>query len=231
VTTAPNQQDDADYQVKQFTLELKAVEGEEGVIEGYGAYLGNQDRVGDVIEKGAFRKAIQKHNSGAMSVKMLYQHDYRKPIGVWNQMREDEKGLFVKGKIITGSHDGANAYALAKGGAIDGLSIGFVPLKWRIDSKSQVRTIEEIELYEISLVTFPANEKARIQSVKSDQLPKTVREFEKFLRDAGYSQSESKRISLYGFEQKKQRDAGLKNALSSLDQVLNTVKSSISNKQ
>ncbi len=215
---------DSDYQVKDYRFELKAVDGEEGVIEGYGAYLGNQDRVGDIIEKGAFLKAIRKHKSGDMAVKMLWQHDYRRPVGVWGDMREDEKGLYVKGRIITQSQDGSSAYALIKGGAIDGLSIGFVPVNWTVDSKTGIRTIHEVELYEISLVTFPANEKARIQSVKND-LPKTIREFEEFLRDAGFARGEAKRVSLYGFERK--RDVDLSNDIKSLNKALDSLKTII----
>lgn len=207
---------------KSINLELKAAENEEGVIEGYGATFGNQDQVGDIIAPGAFTKAIRKNNRGELTVKMLWQHECDEPIGVWNQLQEDEKGLKVKGRIITKTAMGNDAYELVKGGAIDSLSIGFIPLKWDIDAKKNVRVIQEIELYEISLVTFPANTKAKISSVKS--LPEDVRSFEKFLCDAGYSRSQAKRYASGAF---KQRDVGISHAIKSLDKTIDQFNSTL----
>ncbi len=208
---------------KSFVFDFKTSATEEGVIEGYGAYFGNQDRVGDIIEKGAFQKSIRRNNGGDMAVKMLWQHDYKQPVGIWTDLKEDSKGLYVKGKIITSAPQGLNAYELVKGGAIDGLSIGFTATKWASNDKTGIRSLQEIELYEISLVTFPANTKAKIDSVKS--LPGTIREFENFLCDAGYSRSESKRIASHGFD--KQRDVVILDGFKSLDSALEGLRTTL----
>jgi len=175
------------------SLEVKEIgmNEEEGVFEGYGSVFNNTDLGNDVIMQGAFKKSLRR--TGAKGVKLLYQHKADMPIGVFEQIREDEKGLYVKGRLALGTQAGREAYELLKMGAIDGLSIGF-----RVDSKGQSydnrrrrRMLKEVELMEVSLVTFPMNPRAKIRAVKGQEI--SIREWESGLRDVFcLSRSEAK---------------------------------------
>lgn len=183
------QQDFSDY--LDFEAEIKA-EGEEdkGEFTGYASIFGNKDLGNDIIEKGAFMRSLRR--KGAKKIKMLYQHDTKEPIGVFDQVKEDEDGLYVKGRLAMGTQKGREVYELMKMGAIDGLSVGYrVDSKgYEYDKRKRTRNLKEVDLMEISAVTFPMNPSARIQAVKSDF---TVREWEKKLRDVGdLSHSEAK---------------------------------------
>ena len=180
----------------EVEAELKAYEDDDekekdkGMFEGYASIFGNKDLGNDVIEKGAFMRSLRR--KGAKKIKMLYQHDTKEPIGVFDKVMEDQNGLYVKGRLAMGTQKGKEVYELMKMGAIDGLSVGY-----RVDSKGQsyddkrkYRVLKEVDLMEISAVTFPMNPRARIQAVKSDM---TVREWEHKLREVGnLSHSESK---------------------------------------
>ena len=129
---------------------------------------------------------------GAKKIKMLYQHDTKEPIGVFDKVMEDQNGLYVKGRLAMGTQKGKEVYELMKMGAIDGLSVGYrVDVKGHhYDDKRKYRVLKEVDLMEISAVTFPMKPRARIQAVKSDM---TVREWEHKLREVGnLSHSESK---------------------------------------
>lgn len=170
-------------------LDLKKV-GEDGVIEGYGSIFGNVDSYGEIVEPGAFTQSLVDARKKGRTIKMLWQHDPMQPIGVWDDIAEDSKGLYVKGTILKeASSEAAKAHALLKGGALDGLSIGYRELDVDPDpDKPGVRRLKKLDLREVSIVTFAANERARVEAVKhilaAGELP-TVREFEEFLRDAG----------------------------------------------
>ena len=185
---------------KSLVLEVKAI-GENGTFEGYAAVFGNVDAWGDVITPGAFKKTLATHKKSKTKPVMLWQHDSRQPIGVWDEMKEDDTGLLAKGNLLV--HDvekSREAYALLKAGAISGLSIGYFARDYSRDQKTGIRTLKEVELLEASLVTFPANEKAQVTAVKSADI-KTIRDFEAFLRDAGgFSANEAKRIAVAGFK-------------------------------
>ena len=177
----------------EITSEIKAedIEKEDGTFIGYGSIFNNTDLGNDVVEKGAFTKSLGK--TGPKGVKMLFQHKTDMPIGVFESVEEDEKGLRVKGRLALKTQAGREAYELLKMGAIDGLSIGFrvKPDGQKYDSKSKRRYIKEVELMEISLVTFPMNPRARVRSVKGDGL--SIREWENGLRDVFHlSRSEAK---------------------------------------
>ena len=177
-------------------LEIKEhhYDEKEGTFEGYGSVFNNTDLGNDVILEGAFQKSLKK--TGAKGVKLLYQHKTDMPIGVFEEIREDDKGLYVKGRLALGTQAGREAYELLKMGAIDGLSIGF-----RVDSKGQSydsrrrrRMLKEVELMEVSLVTFPMNPRAKIQAVKGQEI--SIREWEGGLRDVfSLSRSEAKRAA------------------------------------
>lgn len=123
---------------------------------------------------------------------MLWQHRSGEPIGVYTSMGEDANGLFVKGKIAMKTARGSEAYELMKMGAISGMSIGYVTREDSFDKVTGIRTLKKIDLWEVSLVTFPANESARVSSVKNIESIQSLQDVESYLRDAGgFSKSEA----------------------------------------
>ena len=201
-----------DTEIKKLTFhsEVKA-SGEKGIFTGYGSIFGNEDQGSDIMQKGAFTKSLENRPAG--KVKLLYQHKTDEPIGIFEDMYEDSKGLFVKGKLAMGTQKGREAYELLKMGALDGMSIGFRadPEKQGYnESKRGTRTLKEVDLMEISLVTFPMNESALIETVKGNA--KNIREWEKILREAGgLSRTESKIGAKALSDSLSQRDAGDEN--------------------
>jgi HK97 family phage prohead protease len=196
-------------------IELKEVGEEDGrmTFSGYGSVFGNKDHHGDVIAKGAFKKTLSDARKSKVWPAMLLQHgsflggDDNMPVGVWTKMEEDDHGLYVEGKLANTTR-GRDTYELLKMDprpAITGMSVGFVTRKAESGTKPDEprRTIKEVDLLEVSLVTFPANEKARVGDVKSIE---TVRDFEHFLRDAGFSKSQAKAIASHGFKADDLRD-------------------------
>lgn len=204
---------------KQITLDDFEVkqDGESNVIEGYASTFGNKDSVGDIVVAGAFKKSIR-----AMKPKMLWQHRSDSVIGVFDTLKEDDRGLYVKGRFADTSM-GRDVAELARMGAIDAMSIGYGVDKHSVDEKKRCRYLEEVKLYEVSLVTFPANDQAKITSAKSIE---TVREFEQFLRDAGFSRKDATAIASSGFKAiDPQRDAGLESLSSTLDNLIQQIRS------
>ena len=150
-----------------FDLDTKAI-SDDGEFSGYAAIFGNEDLGRDIIVKGAFAKSLAR--CPAAKVKMLRQHDPEEPIGVWLDLIEDSKGLRAKGKLILDTVKGRETHALMRAGALDGLSIGFRTLKDRFDRAKGIRFVEEVELPEISVVTFPMNPRATVATVKSHDI-------------------------------------------------------------
>ena len=162
-----------------------------GTFEGYGSVFGNKDLGNDVIEAGAFAKSLKRRKP--QNVKLLYQHKSDMPIGVFDEIKEDEHGLVVKGRLALKTQAGAEAYELLKMGALDGLSIGFRvnPKEVSYDKRGNKRIIKEVDLMEVSLVTFPMNPQATVRSVKGEEI--SIREWENGMRDAfSLSRSEAK---------------------------------------
>jgi HK97 family phage prohead protease len=159
---------------KEINLDLKMEDGE-GTIVGYGAVFGNVDRGGDRIIKGAFTRSLDERMP-----KMVWQHDMGDPIGRWTEVREDDKGLYVKGKLTLGATKGRDVYELLKDGALDGLSIGYATRQ--SDMNGDVRDLKEIDLYEVSPVTLAMNEMASVTHVKDDA-HLTARDIERAFRD------------------------------------------------
>lgn len=177
---------------RSFALQIKAT-GDDGTVEGYGSVFGVRDSYDDVIAQGAFGQSLNDHKAAGTMPAMLWQHNSDQPIGIWTGMVEDAKGLRMSGQLALETTLGREAHALLKMGALNGLSIGFVSKKWDYDRDSEVRTLTEIELWEVSLVTFPANQSARVTGVKSAaQEITTIRQAEHSLRDAGLSADEAK---------------------------------------
>ncbi len=138
------------------------------LVEGYASLFGRRDQGGDTVAKGAYGGSLKALGAAGRRVKMLWQHDPSRPIGVWDEVREDERGLYVKGRILTDVAQGREAAALLAAGAIDGLSIGYRTLRAEKDGKGH-RTLAEVELWEVSLVTFPMLPEARV-TAKGDSL-------------------------------------------------------------
>ena len=181
----------------EFYSDIKAYEDDQegqkeyGKFEGYASVFGNTDLGNDVVNMGAFRKSLRKR--GVKGVKLLYQHKSDMPIGVFDSIKEDEEGLYVKGRLALNTQAGKEAYELLKMGALDAMSIGFRanPKEVSYDKRSNKRIIGEVDLMEISLVTFPMNPKAKIRSVKGQEI--SIREWENGLREAfSISRSEAK---------------------------------------
>lgn len=185
--------------------------GEVGVFEGLAATFGERDLLGDVVEPGAFRDSLVRPER----VKMLWQHDAQAPVGVWERLAETEAGLAVRGRLILEVRQAREALALLRAGAVDALSIGFSVPKGgaRFERDKTLRRIARLDLWEISVVTFPANPKARIGRIAARAagagLP-TEREFERLLtRDAGFSRSQARTVLRSGFRAlRAKQDAG-----------------------
>lgn len=175
----------------EFKAEIKmdAEDEDKGVFVGYGSYFGNKDQGNDVVQSGAFAKSIAKR--GPKGIKMLYNHKQDEPIGVYKEINEDSKGLRVKGMLALGTQRGKEVYELMKMGAIDGLSIGYkVDQKgYDYEDNGKKRILKEVDLMEISAVTFPMNQRAKVRYVKG----LTIRDWERELRDVfDLSQREAK---------------------------------------
>lgn len=182
----------------EFALEVKGVT-DAGLFEGYASTFGERDLGGDIVVAGAFAKSLK--SSGTKGVKMFADHDRRKRIGVWTDIVEDEKGLFVKGRLLLEKQDGKDAYIDLKEGVIDAMSIGYHAVDHSYDGRRKARMLKEVKLMEISLVPFGMNENARVTGVKSADEIKTIREFEEFLRDVGgFSNAAAKAIAAGGFK-------------------------------
>lgn len=175
-------------------FETKSLD-EGGSFSGYASVFGVQDSDGDVIVKGAFTATLQRARENGRMPKMLWQHNPSQIIGKFTEMTEDERGLYVKGSLILDVAKGREAYALMKAGVLDGMSVGF-NIREGVRGTGG-RVIEEVDLWEVSLVTWGANPEALINNVKAR---KSIREFEAFLRDAGFSRTEAKGIALKGYK-------------------------------
>lgn len=211
-------------ETKHFAIEELEVkeDGESRTVEGFASVFNNVDGGKDIVMPGAFTRTLK----GIKSVPMLWQHDRHQPIGVWSEFEQNEKGLRVKGTIIDTAL-GLDAYKLAKAGALKGMSIGYSTKKYEIDATKGVRKLLDVDLGEISLVTFPMNEKATITRVKS-QAPVTIREFEECLREVGFSQKDATTIALRGFkalsDQGEPDEEVAKAALSAITNATNILK-------
>ncbi len=178
-------------------LDFKGI-SREGSFEGYASLFGQKDMGGDIVERGAFAASLEKR--GAAGIRMLFQHDPAEPVGVWREIREDHRGLFVRGRLLPEVARSREILSLMREGALDGLSIGFRTVRGKSDKRGGVRRLHEIDLWEISIVTFPMLPQARIRKVKGDALP-TTREFERWLvRDAGFTRSMARAVIRSGYK-------------------------------
>ncbi len=215
-------------QTRAFALDIRAA-GDDGSIDGYGSVFGVRDNYDDVIASGAFVASLAAHKASGTMPAMLWQHDAGEPIGIWSEMVEDAKGLRVKGQLALETTRGREAHALLKIGALNGLSIGFVSKQWAYDRDTEVRTLTEIDLWEVSLVTFPANVKARVTNIKAAaEALAAPKDAERILRDAGFSKADAttlvSRVMRLGEERRDAADLTAR-AMTAADRLLRNLKS------
>jgi len=153
------------------------------VIEGYASLFGDQDRGGDIVEPGAYAASLARLKAEGRQVKMLWQHDPAQPIGVWDEVREDARGLYVKGRLLDQVARAREAAALIAARAIDGLSIGYRTVTAAKNDKGR-RLLRELELWEVSLVTFPMLPSARVGAKGETLAGDTLRELAAAFEDA-----------------------------------------------
>ncbi len=174
----------------------------DGEFAGYASVFNREDMGRDIIAPGAFRESLAKRK--VSGIKMLFQHDPNQLIGIWDEIREDHRGLYVKGRLMPSIAKARDVLSLMRAGALDGLSIGFRTVKSRRQTASKRRWIEKVDLWEISVVTFPMLPEARVEMVKASPFSNgapTEREFERWLtRDAGLTRTEARAVMHDGFK-------------------------------
>ena len=147
------------------SFELKSLD-EQGRFAGYASMFGVVDNQKDSVERGAFANSIRDKGT---NIKLLWQHQMDEPIGQIEQIFEDEKGLYIEGRLLLTVQRAREAYDLVRAGAMEGLSIGYRPVQYHINPQTGVRHLTQVDLFEVSLVTFPANDAAGITVVKNDE--------------------------------------------------------------
>lgn len=196
-----------------FLFEVKSAD-EEGVFSGLASPFGGPaDSYGDVVEPGAYADSLATHQRRGTMPLMLWQHDTKEPIGVWRKFHEDGRGLWGEGQLLRGVQKADEAYIRLKAGAVKGLSIGFRELEAEPDGN--IRRLKKLDLLEVSIVSFPAAPRARVQHIKTetsdlgdrlaawarlvrDGEPPPIRDFEQLLRDAGVPKSMAVAIASVG---------------------------------
>jgi HK97 family phage prohead protease len=212
MTHAEIRASDPAREVKFTALDLKGIDLD-GIFEGYASLFHKEDMGRDVVVPGAFRDSLAERSTSG--IRMLFQHDPNQPIGVWLRLYEDARGLFVRGRLMLEVAKAREVLALIRAGAIDGLSIGFRVIRGLRDHRTGIRRLEKIDLWEISVVTFPMLREARVASLKGRSWPflgrsPTEREFERWLtQDAGFTRREARAVMREGYKGLRPlRDAG-----------------------
>lgn len=194
-------------QRKQIAFKADVV-NDDGTFSGYGSVFGNVDSYREIVAPGAFAESLKAIAASGDPLPALWQHKSSEPIGGYDILAEDSRGLKVEGFLLKDQiARAAEAYALMKRRVVKGLSIGYYVLEDSWNEKDRIRTLIKLDLREISIVTFPANEEAQIDSVKSlghiikaGGLP-SLPQFEDFLREAGFSKTQAAVVAGQGLKQ------------------------------
>lgn len=207
-------------------LTLKSV-SDTGEFDGYGSVFGVKDSYSDIVMPGAFQKSLAAWQEKGRLPALLWQHNMAEPIGIYTEMREDTTGLYVKGRLLIEDDPLAKrAHAHMKAGSLSGLSIGYILNDYEYDKDKSAFLLKEIDLWEVSLVTFPANDEARIADVKSllerGETPPPSK-VERALREVGFSGSQAKAFMAKGYSAISPREAGADEALQSLKSLINRI--------
>lgn len=232
----------AAMRTKDFSFKVKAT-GEAGEIEGYASVFGVRDSYNEAVMPGAFADSLAKHQREGTYPLMLWQHNPDEPIGVWNEMSDDGKGLLAKGKLLQGVRRADEALIMLKAGAIQGMSIGYREIDVEPSDGAGPRKLVKLDLLEASIVSFPANRRARVESVKGegamidfarrlrDGDAPSVKEFEDVLREAGVPKAMAVQIASVGYAKAVRSDSdghveaiksSLNDALASLRSITST---------
>ena len=215
----------ASMQIRSFAYDVKEV-SDAGIFTGYGSVFGNVDAYGEIVAPGAFTESLADTRAKGRGLPVLWQHRGAEPIGNWDMdsLTEDTHGLRGTGHLWLEAAPYARiAHQGLKTRAISGLSIGYYVRKSTFDEKTRIRTLQQLDLVEISIVTTPANDEARIETIKAKlargTLP-SLREFEEILREQGFSKSQAAAIANGGMRDlverggaPSDRDAGVLSAL------------------
>lgn len=207
-------------------FEIKSV-SDSGAFTGYGSVFGVKDSYSDIVIKGAFANSLNKWKEKGRLPALLWQHKMDEPIGYYTKMVEDDNGLYLEGQLLIDDDPLAKrAHAHMNAKSLSGLSIGYILNDYDYDKEKSAFILKDIDLWEVSVVTFPANDEARINNVKSilekGEIP-SPRDIERVLRDVGLSRSQSKAFMADGYSALKQRDASNseENALNILKSIFN----------
>ena len=215
------------HKTLDFHFDIKSVD-DSGIIEGYGSVFDVKDSDNEIIAPGAFLETLQWFRDNGLPVPMLWAHQSKEPLGMWEEFREDSHGLYLRGQMLIEKVQSAREkHALAKAKAVSGLSIGFRTLLSQLDRARGATVIEKLRLWEVSLVTFPANEAARLTAVKSTGEMPTEREFEEFLRDAGFSRTKAAAIVAKGYRAVLHGDHAEERSLAELKRVFDELKTAV----
>jgi HK97 family phage prohead protease len=199
---------------KEFALDVKGV-SDAGIVEGYGStFGGSPDSYGDIVLPGAFADSLVKHRREGSMPLMLFGHNSNEvPIGTWDEMAEDGKGLWVKGTLSLDDPLGARVHTALKRKAMRGMSIGYQVNPGGAESDPKrpgVTMLKSLEIWEVSIVNFPANRRSLVENVKSNRMedfarrlrdgePMPIKEFEDILREAGVPKSMATAIASHGY--------------------------------
>ncbi|CDM88127.1 Sb5 [Xenorhabdus bovienii] len=203
-------------------LRIKSV-SDSGEFEGYGSVFGLKDSADDIVLPGAFANTLKQWGEKGGLPALLWQHRMDEPIGIYTEMKEDETGLYLKGRLLIDDDPLAKrAHAHMKAGSLSGLSIGYILKDWEYDRTKEAFLLKDLDLWEVSLVTFPANEDARVSNVKSafarGDIPNPSR-IERVLRDVGLSRSQARVFMEEGYGALSLRDAETVSALTALESL------------
>lgn len=186
---------------KSFDFDLKSVD-QAGTFVGYGSVFSTVDQGNEIVVKGAFAESLAARAAKGRKLPILWQHRSGEPIGVYEAVQEDERGLLMTGRLLVAEVQRAKeAHALMQNGAVTGMSIGYRVVEDAIDAKTRTRFLKKLDLHETSIVTFPMHDDARVGIVKAmDNIFKAGRlpslpEFEDFLCEAGFSRTEAKAVA------------------------------------
>lgn len=207
-------------------FEIKSI-SDSGAFTGYGSVFGVKDSYSDIVIKGAFTNSLNQWKEKGRLPALLWQHKMDEPIGYYTKMVEDENGLYLEGQLLIDDDPLAKrAHAHMRAKSLSGLSIGYVLNDYDYDKEKSAFILKDIDLWEVSVVTFPANDEARIDNVKSifesGDIP-PPREIERVLRDVGLSRTQAKAFMSEGYSSLKQRDVSNseENAIKILKSIFN----------